>query len=101
MFQNYLKIAWRNLFRNRLHTGVNIGGLVTGFSVWVAIFIIVYQQFQWGHQDVNGKRIYEAYKLFHDPGSDRFENSFDLGPGQAYKTEAAGVERMTRISDGG
>jgi ABC-type antimicrobial peptide transport system permease subunit len=101
MFQNYLKIAWRNLFRNRLHTGINIGGLVIGFTIGIAILIVVYQQFQWDHQHVNGKRLYEVYSVFHDPARDRFENSFDLGPGQAYKAEAPVVERMTRISDGG
>jgi ABC-type antimicrobial peptide transport system permease subunit len=101
MLQNYLKIAWRNLFRNKLHTGINIGGLVIGFTIGIAILMVVYQQFQWDSEHVSAKRLYEVYSVFHDPAGDRFENSFDLGPGQAYKAEAPGVERMTRISDGG
>lgn len=27
MFNNYFKIAWRNLFKNRFHTSINIAGL--------------------------------------------------------------------------
>jgi ABC-type antimicrobial peptide transport system permease subunit len=101
MLKNYWKIAWRNLFRNRLHSSVNIGGLVIGFTVGIAILLVVYQQFQWDHQQVNGKRLYEAYQVYHDPTGDRYNNSFDLGPGSAYKVEAPAIERMTRLRDGG
>jgi hypothetical protein len=37
MLQNYFKMAWRNLFMNKLHTFLNSGGLVIGFTVAVSI----------------------------------------------------------------
>jgi len=101
MLKNYWKIAWRNLFRNRLHSSVNIGGLVIGFTVGIAILLVVYQQFHWDAQHLNGKRLYEAYQVYHDPAGDRYNNSFDLGPGLAYKAEAPLIRRMTRLRDGG
>jgi hypothetical protein len=101
MLKNYWKIAWRNLFRNKLHTGINIGGLVIGFTIGIGILLTVYQQFQWDHQHTNAERLYEAYQIYHDPAKDRYTNAFSLAPGPAYKAEAPGIERMTRITDGG
>lgn len=101
MLKNYWKVAWRNLFRNKLHTGINIGGLVIGFTIGIGILLTVYQQFQWDHQHTNGDRLYQAYQIYHDPAKDQYSNSFDLAPGLAYKTEAPAVEGMTRIGDGG
>lgn len=100
MLQSYLKIAWRNLFRNRLHSAINIGGLVIGFTIGIADLISVVLQFQTNHQ-FNGKRLFEVYTVAHEPARDRYENSFALGPGPAYKAEAPAIERMTRIGDGG
>ncbi|MHA4842845.1 ABC transporter permease [Flavitalea antarctica] len=41
MYKNYLKIAWRNLSRNRSYTTINIAGLAVGISVCMMIFIII------------------------------------------------------------
>ncbi|HEY4110222.1 FtsX-like permease family protein [Puia sp.] len=101
MLQNYLKIAWRNLFRNKLHSAVNIGGLIIGFTIGIATLFITYLQLTVNSQHVNGKRLYEVYDVFHNPGGDHYDNSFAFGPGPAYKAEAPLVERMTRIGDGG
>jgi len=101
MLKNYWKVAWRNMFRNKLHTGINIGGLVIGFTIGIAILLVVYQQFQWDGQHLNGNRLYEAYQVYHDPAKDHYSNSFDLAPGPAYKAEAPAIEGMTRIGDGG
>jgi len=100
MLQNYLKIAWRNLFRNKLHSAINIGGLIIGFTIGIADLLIVVLQLQTNHQ-YDGRRLYEVYTVSHDPAADRYENSFALGPGPAYKAEAPAIERMTRIGDGG
>ncbi|MES2795682.1 MAG: ABC transporter permease [Bacteroidota bacterium] len=37
MFNNYLKIAFRNLFRNKLYSFVNIAGLAMGISAFILI----------------------------------------------------------------
>ncbi|MEM9649002.1 MAG: FtsX-like permease family protein [Bacteroidota bacterium] len=37
MFKNYLKIAWRNLTKNKAYTLINIGGLALGMAVTLII----------------------------------------------------------------
>ena len=46
MLHNYFKIAWRNLSRNKLHTSINMGGLIIGFTIGIAILLVVYAQYQ-------------------------------------------------------
>lgn len=101
MLKNYFKIAWRTLLRNRLYTGINIGGLIIGFTIGIATLFTTYQQFTWDHGYVNRDRLYEVYQVFHDPAKDRYDPSFGFGPGPAYKAGAPAIERMTRMADGG
>ena len=41
MFSNYLKVAIRNLFKNRLHSFINIFGLALGMAVAILIALYV------------------------------------------------------------
>ncbi len=42
MFKNYLKIAWRNLLKNRGYSAINIGGLALGMAVAMLIGLWIY-----------------------------------------------------------
>lgn len=62
MFKNYLKIAWRNLWRNKLYSFINIAGLAVSLAVCMLIMLYVahehsYDQF---HQDAD--RIFNIYE---------------------------------------
>lgn len=37
MIRNYIKIAWRNLFRNKVYSVINIGGLAMGITAFLLI----------------------------------------------------------------
>lgn len=59
MIRNYLKIAWRNLWKNKFYSAINILGLAIGLSV--SILLMYWVQDEWGfdrfHRDV--ERIYK------------------------------------------
>lgn len=101
MLQNYFKIAWRNLFKNKLHTSVNLGGLTIGFTIGIAILLVVYSQFSFDRFHVNEKKLYQAYQVFNNVSGEKIENQFGLPAGPAYKAEAAAIDKMTRYTDGG
>ncbi|MBD0256460.1 MAG: ABC transporter permease [Cytophagales bacterium] len=44
MLRNYLKIALRNLFRNRVYSSINIGGLAAGTAVAILIGLWVWDE---------------------------------------------------------
>jgi putative ABC transport system permease protein len=57
MFRNYWMAALRNLARNRLYAGINIGGLAVGFAAAILIGLFVRDEFSYdsfipGHQRV-------------------------------------------------
>lgn len=99
MLKNYLKIAWRQLSKNKLHSSINIGGLIIGFTIGIAILLGVYQQFSYDKFQPNRHRLYEAYQVFNHPDSRAFENNFPMAQGPAYKG-APGIEHTTRVADG-
>ncbi|MDX1476212.1 MAG: FtsX-like permease family protein [Saprospiraceae bacterium] len=71
MLHNYLKIAWRNLVRNRSYAIINIVGLAIGLACFM--FIMMYVQDETGydrfHQD--GDRIYRVGLERNYPGRSR------------------------------
>ena len=101
MFSNYFKIAWRNLFRNKLHTSINLGGLIIGFTIGIIILLVVYAMLSFDNFHQKGERIYQAYQVFDKPDGSYIENQFGLSAGPAYKKEAGAIAGLTRITDGG
>ena len=101
MFKSYFKIAYRNLFRNKLHTSINIGGLIIGFTIGIAILLVVYDQFSYDNYHANGKNLYQAYQVFNNPEGETVTNSFGYAAAPIYRAEAPAIERITRIVDGG
>lgn len=44
MIRNYIKIAWRNLLKNKVYSFINIGGLAVGITVFSLISLYVYDE---------------------------------------------------------
>jgi ABC-type antimicrobial peptide transport system permease subunit len=57
MFKNYLKIAWRNLKRNKGYSAINIGGLALGMAVVIMIGLWVLDEFTFNKYHKNHDRI--------------------------------------------
>src|SRR3954468_24974312 len=45
MIRNYLKIAWRNLTKNKVFSLINILGLTIGITVCLMIFLFIMNEF--------------------------------------------------------
>jgi putative ABC transport system permease protein len=63
MLQNYLKIAFRNLVRNKVYSFINIVGLSLGMAVAMLIFLFVSHEVSYDKFHVNGDRIYKVSSL--------------------------------------
>lgn len=61
MVLNYLKIAWRNLWRNKLYSSINIGGLALGLAVCMLIMLYVAHEHSYDHFHKNTSRIFSVY----------------------------------------
>ena len=62
MIQNYLKIAWRNLSRNKMYSLINIGGLSVGMAVAMVIGLWVYDEVSYNRCHENYEHIAQVYR---------------------------------------
>src|SRR5580698_7645320 len=62
MIKSYLKIAWRNLIKNRLYSIINIGGLAVGMAVSFMLLIYVYNEFSFDKFNVNADLLYKVMR---------------------------------------
>jgi len=44
MFKNYFKIAWRNLWKNKIYSTINVVGLSIGMAACIAILLFVFYE---------------------------------------------------------
>jgi putative ABC transport system permease protein len=60
MFKLNLKIAFRNLFKNKVYSAINIGGLALGLTS--CLLLMLYATYEWGYdkQFKNSSHIYQA-----------------------------------------
>jgi ABC-type antimicrobial peptide transport system permease subunit len=54
MFKSYLKIAWRNLLKNKVYSFINIGGLALGMVITILIGL-------WMHDELTFDRYHDHY----------------------------------------
>ena len=57
MLKNYLKIAWRNLIKNKVSSFINIGGLAVGMTVAILIALWIYDELSFDKYHQNYDRI--------------------------------------------
>ena len=57
MFRNYLKIAWRNLVKNKVYSFINLGGLAVGMAVAMLIGLWVWDELSFNKYHQNYDRI--------------------------------------------
>ncbi len=60
MFRNYLKIAWRNLLKNKTHSFINITGLSVGMAVAILISLWIWDELSYNKYHAHYDRIVQV-----------------------------------------
>ncbi|HEX5551723.1 MAG TPA: ABC transporter permease, partial [Chitinophagaceae bacterium] len=100
MFKNYLKIAWRTLWKNKGYSLINIGGLAIGLAGFIVLLLYMnYQKSfdQWSPQLAN---IYEVNRKESISSSDNkglWNASCDTRIAPLLRNNLAGVESVTKV----
>ena len=98
MLKNYIKIAWRNLIRDRVYSFTNIIGLTIGLSA--CMLLILFVRFQLSYDSFNKKadRIYRVTSITKTP-KEVIKRVYTPVPLAAtLKEELPGVEKATHLS---
>ncbi|MGN6618162.1 MAG: ABC transporter permease [Ilyomonas sp.] len=97
MFRNYLKVAWRNLLKNKVFSSINIIGLAIGLSCFLLIILYVTDELSFDHYNVNAERIYRINSDIRFGGADLHMPVTSDMMGQLLKKDYPEVEDYTRI----
>jgi putative ABC transport system permease protein len=98
VIKNYLKIAWRNLWKNKTYSTINIVGLAIGMAACILIMLFVF--YEKSFDNFHSKNIYrlnEVQKFEGMVASQKVALSmFPMGP--TMKNEFPEIKNFTRIS---
>ncbi|MDM1294837.1 ABC transporter permease [Sphingobacterium sp. N143] len=97
MINNYIKIAWRNLWKSKGYSAINITGLSIGMTAVLIIGIWVKNQLQFDNFYSNKENLYKVWNKYEDEGK---VSLIDVTSGRAAPAlleDYPEVERAARI----
>ena len=98
MLTNYLKIAWRNLVRNRSFTLLNILGLSVGVAAALLLFMVVRYELSFDRFHTHYDRIYRVVRERVNPdGSGEVSVGNPLPVASALKTDIPQFEKVVPV----
>ena len=101
MFKNYFKTAWRNIWKNKGYSFLNIFGLAIGIACAGLIFLWVEDEVHFDSNNVNKDRIYLVKTNANVEGG-VFTHSSTAGPlAPALVATVPGIESTCRTTEGG
>lgn len=101
MFRNYVKIALRNLFRNKLYSFLNIAGLAIGIACCVLILLYVQDELSFDRFHEKADRIFRVNShFFISERTMHFATTAHV-QGQMFKDEYPEVENYVRFNQYG
>ncbi|MEP1307490.1 MAG: ABC transporter permease [Balneola sp.] len=97
MFRNYLKITFRNLWKNKSYSFINIVGLAFGLASCIIILLYVNNELSYDKHHKNADRIARVVSFIDFSGSylELATTSSPMGP--TLKSDYADVEDMVRF----
>lgn len=100
MFKNYLKIAWRNIKRNKLHSTIHIFGLAIAFSICILLFLTAYFHLSFDSFHKDKGQLFRTSRFIN--GTQGAERSFQmpLPAAQALKTDIPDIETAITVNMG-
>ena len=99
MLQSYLKIAWRNVLREKGYAFINVVGLSVGITFCVLIFLFVRDELTYDRFHEHGDRLFrvEETALRGDGSRTRGSTSGPVIVGPTLKDDVTGIERYIRF----
>ncbi len=98
MLKNYLKIAWRNLIKNKAFTFINIAGLTIGMASAALILLWVQNEVSYDQFHAKKDRLYTMYNRAVFDGNLWCWNTTPKIMGPTLKSDLPQIEETARIN---
>lgn len=97
MIKNYFKIAFREFWRHKLFTLINIIGLSIGISAFLVIYFVVHYDFTFDKFHKDSDRIYRVVMNISSQGNKNYSSGVPGPLAEAIKSQATGIEEITPL----
>ncbi len=97
MFKTYLKIAWRNLTKNKTFTALNLIGLSVAFCAAILLTMSALLELSYDRFHTNTDVIQQLFTVRQMPNSAKAVANFPEPLAKSLKDEVPGVKHITRV----
>jgi putative ABC transport system permease protein len=97
MIRNYLKLAWRNLNKNKIFSFINVFGLSVGLTCCILIALYIFHETSYDKHYPNSHRIYQLGTTFIDQGVEDKGLRSSAPLGGMLQQEYPEIESSTRL----
>jgi putative ABC transport system permease protein len=101
MIRNFLKVAWRNLVKNRTFSIINIAGLAAGLTCFILISLHIVDELSYDRYNEKADRIYRIHSDIRFGGADLKLAVASDPMGAALKKDYPQVEEYVRFYNSG
>lgn len=98
MIKNYFTISWRNLWRSKLHSTLNITGLTFGIVCFLLIALYVFDELTFDQQHIAADRIYRVVEHKNVQGKSSTIAAAGFKLAEESRHSIPEVENTTRLS---
>lgn len=96
MIRNYFKTAWRNLWKNKLYSGINIFGLAVGLAACLLIGVYISHELSYDKFNRNAYRIVRVTMEYEKAGTVNAVATTGTKVGPQFKRTFPSVEEYVR-----
>lgn len=98
MLTNYIKIAWRNLIKNKISTTINILGLSIGISACMVILLFVNYELTFDKHHTKSDQTYRVVQHTKMPDQTLYWNTTAYPLAQALREDIPEIDIVTQIA---
>ncbi len=98
MLKNYIKVAIRNIYKNKIYSFINVIGLAVGLAGFILITILIKNELSYDTFHKQSDRIYRVVEIQNQDNIGKIKVAVTMGPlAKAMKDYFAGVENSARM----
>lgn len=101
MLKNYFKVTFRNLWKNKTYSFLNIFGLAIGLTCAGVIFLWVEDEVTYNSNQVKKDHIYQVMEHWNYDGNIRTFTSTPAPMAEAMKADIPGIRQVCRMTEDG
>ncbi|MEO1052718.1 MAG: ABC transporter permease [Bacteroidota bacterium] len=97
MIRNYIKIAFRSLWKNKIYSFINVTGLAIGLACVLVIVVYVQSELSYDRYNEHHEDIYRVTQHWINDGAQTHSATTQAPPAVVIRGNLADVDKVTRV----